>query len=484
MPRLTIDGRSVEVNDGVCILDAAGQAGIQIPSLCYRKELRPLTSCMLCVVREVKSGRSLPSCSAKCEDGMEIETNTEEIRASRKEILNLLLSEHVGDCEAPCRRICPASMDIPLMTRQISAGDFGAAVWTAKRELVLPATLGYVCPAPCEKGCRRALCDSTVTIRELHRHVAEDALDNESQATMCLPPTGKRVCIVGGGAAGLAAAWVLARRGHSCLVLEKRIAAGAILFERFGEKLPRQVLESEVESIRHLGVQIDVATEVGQSVSLEELRNDYDALILACDFPDADADGVFTATEHEMAVRAVASGKAAAEAADRFLAGSDGDGASKEFDSRIGKLHENELEEFLESNAQAAGEQGEMRNEASRCLHCDCRKPVSCRLRKYATEYGAVHNAYRNSERVHVELIGRTGRVVYEPGKCIKCGLCVEITKQAGEELGLTFIGRGFSTVVRVPFSRSIEDGLAKSGAECVEACPTGALSLRDNEER
>ena len=107
MVGLTIDGKFVEASEGATLLEAARRAGASIPTLCHMEGIRPLTSCMLCVVKDVKSGRLLPSCSVEIEDGMEIETGGEEVLASRRAVLELLLSEHVGDCEAPCLRTCP-----------------------------------------------------------------------------------------------------------------------------------------------------------------------------------------------------------------------------------------------------------------------------------------------------------------------------------------------------------------------------------------
>jgi NADH dehydrogenase/NADH:ubiquinone oxidoreductase subunit G len=70
--------------------------------------------------------------------------------------------------------------------------------------------------------------------------------------------------------------------------------------------------------------------------------------------------------------------------------------------------------------------------------------------------------------------------VIYEPGKCIRCGLCIQIAAQAKETLGLTFVGRGFDVQVAVPFDRSIAEGLRKTAGECVAACPTGALAFKE----
>jgi predicted molibdopterin-dependent oxidoreductase YjgC len=178
----------------------------------------------------------------------------------------------------------------------------------------------------------------------------------------------------------------------------------------------------------------------------------------------------------------VANGKAAAVALDRFLKG-DAPGEDQRFDSKVGKLRESELQE-LDKNLSPLTRCDEVQDEAARCLHCDCRKPVSCKLRIYSERYGADQCEFPADERAHVQLIGHDGDVVFEPGKCIKCGLCVKITKQAGEELGLAFIGRGFKMQVAVPFGESLQAGLKKTAEEVVRGCPTGALAFQAVEER
>jgi predicted molibdopterin-dependent oxidoreductase YjgC len=120
--------------------------------------------------------------------------------------------------------------------------------------------------------------------------------------------------------------------------------------------------------------------------------------------------------------------------------------------------------------------------EAARCLHCECLKPVSCLLRRYAEEYGARQTAFRLAERPDVEMTQRSDIVAFEPGKCIKCGICVEIGRQAGEPFGMSFVERGYSTRVRVPFARTLEEALKKSAQRSVAACPTSALAYRRGE--
>ena len=96
--RLTIDGREVAVSEGTTLLGAAEALGIHIPNLCYLEGCEAFTSCMLCVVHDLETGRLVPSCSMPAAEGMAIQTDDELVGAARKDTLDLLLSEHVGDC--------------------------------------------------------------------------------------------------------------------------------------------------------------------------------------------------------------------------------------------------------------------------------------------------------------------------------------------------------------------------------------------------
>jgi len=117
--------------------------------------------------------------------------------------------------------------------------------------------------------------------------------------------------------------------------------------------------------------------------------------------------------------------------------------------------------------------------ESSRCLHCDCASSGNCVLQHYAQAYGADANRFR-SERRLFEQQRQPGGIIFEPGKCILCGICVKLCENAQEPLGLTFVGRGFDVRVAVPFDETIERGLQKVAAECVQQCPTGALVFDD----
>ena len=170
---LTINNQRVSVATGSTVLDAAKSVGITIPTLCHFDGFEPETSCMMCVVEDMNTNALILACGTAVVDGMLIETDTASVHESRKDTLGLLLSEHVGDCEAPCQRTCPANMNIPLMIRQIRENNLEQAIVTVKQDIALPAVLGRICSAPCEKGCHRRNHDSSVSICLLKRYVAD-----------------------------------------------------------------------------------------------------------------------------------------------------------------------------------------------------------------------------------------------------------------------------------------------------------------------
>ncbi len=515
MPRLRIDNHEVEVPEGGTILDAARRLGLDIPTLCFHEGYKPSTSCMVCLVRVKGSDRLVPSCATTAKDGMEVESETDEIRRIRKMGLELLLADHAGDCIAPCQSTCPAHMDIPLMLRRVAAGQFDDAIATVRKDIALAAVLGRVCPAPCENICRRRDVDSPVAICFVKRYAADVDLATETPyLPPCKPNSGKKVAIVGAGPAGLAAAYHLLQQGHACTLFDDHTGAGGSLRTRFDEKqLPRAVLDAEIAVIERLGARFQLNTRIGRDVSLDELRKTVDALLLAPGSLDVDdlkrlgapvqgdhiqvdaathetpLPGVFAAGElrkpTKLAVKSLADGKAASICIDQYLSGAAVTGPPVSFNCTAGRLAEEEIEELkagagLNARVTAPGNLSgqQAKTEASRCLQCDCGKQTDCRLRYYAQRYGAKPTRYRGKRR-RLERHLQHGDVLYEPGKCILCGLCVQIAAEAGEPLGLTLVGRGFDVRVAVPFDRSIAEGLQHAASRCAETCPTGAIVLR-----
>ena len=191
--------------------------------------------------------------------------------------------------------------------------------------------------------------------------------------------------------------------------------------------------------------------------------------------------------KRKLTVRAVADGKEAATSIDQYLSGEAVTGPAKPFNTRIGKIRDDEKDAFTacgstEPRVSPARQGGgfteeQARVEAGRCLHCDCRKADNCRLREHSDEYGAKPGRYKGDRRSFVQQLQHP-EVIYEPGKCIDCGLCIQIAAREGERLGLAFVGRGFDVRVAVPFDYSMAQALERAAAKCVAACPTGALSF------
>ncbi|MBN1910575.1 MAG: (2Fe-2S)-binding protein [Pirellulales bacterium] len=516
MPKITIDRQTVEVPEGTTILAAAQKMGIEIPALCFREGCTPSTSCLVCAVKLRGLDQFVPSCATAVVDGMEVESQTDEVRQVRRTALELLLSDHTGDCHAPCQFLCPAEMDIPRMLRQIQAGKLADAIVTVKRDIALPAVLGRVCPAPCEKGCRRGAADDPVSICKLKQHVADtDLASAQPYLPTCQADSGKQVAVVGAGPTGLAAAYYLRQLGHGVALFEKSARAGGRLWSEFDrDTLPGKVIEAEVEQILRLGVDVRFDSPVGEKgvVSIARLERQFDAVLIAWGAGQTDeakrADltlgkrgieidkGTYQTERPSlfaaggairtggMVVRSVADGKEAAWAINGFLAGQSRPEVRHLFSVRMGRLGPEELLPMLVGASPAArepaGPEGPSQPwaaaEAARCLHCDCRDRTGCQLRRWAEAYGADPARYRSPRRPFMQLRHPAG-IVYESGKCISCGLCVQIASQDKDVLGLTFIGRGFDVRIGVPFDAALADALDKTAAACIEACPTSALA-------
>ncbi|MCU0571425.1 MAG: FAD-dependent oxidoreductase [Syntrophobacteraceae bacterium] len=282
--RILMDGRTAEVPAGSTILDAAGLLGIHIPVLCYSPLLHPLENCRLCVVRVAGEQRFKAACSTRVAEGMEITTEDEDLRRTRKLLLDLLLDTHYGDCVAPCSATCPAGVDIQGYLALIRHGEYREAVRLIKEKIPMPATIGRVCPHPCETACRRHLVDDAVAINWCKRFLADWEMNAGERVLPPVPPaTGHRVAIVGGGPAGLSAAYYLRSMGHGATIFEAREKLGGML--RYGipaYRLPREVLDWEIEGIIGLGVEVKTGVQWGRDFTLGELKRDgFDAVFVA-----------------------------------------------------------------------------------------------------------------------------------------------------------------------------------------------------------
>ena len=280
--RLNINGKEVTGLPGQTILEVARENDIFIPTLCYDERTKIYGSCGICVCEVEGNPKLCKACATEIAPGMVIRTDTTRVIESRKTNLELLLSNHVGDCRPPCVLACPAQTDCQGYVGLIANGEYEAALELVKDKIPLPASLGRVCPHPCETECRRGLIDEPVSIQWLKRFAADqDLMSDDIFIPECDPDTGKRVAVIGGGPMGLSAAYFLRQKGHGVTVFEAMPKAGGML--RYGipeYRLPKEVLDEEILTIEKMGVEIITDTKIGTDIPFETVREDFDAVLL------------------------------------------------------------------------------------------------------------------------------------------------------------------------------------------------------------
>jgi len=514
MIKITINNKETEVAKGTTVLEAARSLGIKIPTMCHLNGGEHFTSCMVCLVKDTKLGRLVPSCSMPVMEDMVIETDDSECHEARKAALELLMSEHVGDCEAPCQGLCPAHMDIPLMNRYIAGGDFSKANEIIKRDIAIPSILARICPAPCEAGCRRKPMEGSVSICLLKGFASDSQLlSNPTRVSPERSKQTKKIAVIGAGPAGLALAYNLDLDGFSVVIYEKTSVAGGALRQIKADILPKGVIDGEIKYLLGSSIEVNYGVEVDKPL-FDKLVGENDAVVVAtgalaaaesCGLKLSGSGievepGTFRTSmsnvfavggalrPHKVAIRSVGQAKDLAKVLIGYFSTGELKPLKTRFNSKFGKLLEPEFAEYLKdaipgtrleaSSGKAKGfTVEEAIIEAKRCLHCDCRKSDNCGLRDLAEEYGAEQKRFSYGERRMVTRKFGNQNIVFEENKCIKCGKCIQIAKEEKELFGLTFIGRGFDVRVDTPFNESLDRALQKTAFKVVENCPTGALS-------
>jgi NADPH-dependent glutamate synthase beta subunit-like oxidoreductase len=189
----------------------------------------------------------------------------------------------------PCQGSCPAGEDIRgylSIVRGIEKPPAGMP-WQeyAFRRLTeanpFPAVMGRVCPAPCESGCNRNEVDDHVGINAVEHFIGEWAIANELAFDKPAASSGKKVAIVGGGPAGLACAYHLMKRGHACTLFDEHAELGGMLrYGIPGFRTPREVLDAEIARIVDMGLTVRLSTRIGRDLTLEQLKQDFDAIFV------------------------------------------------------------------------------------------------------------------------------------------------------------------------------------------------------------
>ena len=278
---LNINGKEVTGVPGQTILEVAKENDIFIPTLCYDERTKVYGACGICVCEVEGNPKLVKACATEIAPGMVVNTRTERVVESRKTNLELLLSNHTGDCRPPCVIACPAHTDCQGYVGLIANGEFEEANELVKDKIPLPLSLGRVCPHPCEEKCRRGLIDEPISIQQLKRFAADFDVEGDKFIPECEEDTGKSVAIIGGGPMGLSAAYFLRKMGHDVTIYESMPYCGGML--RYGipeYRLPKEVLDEEIDTIEQMGVEIICNTKVGVDIPFETIRSDYDAVLL------------------------------------------------------------------------------------------------------------------------------------------------------------------------------------------------------------
>ena len=179
----------------------------------------------------------------------------------------------------PCVALCPAHVDIPGYIALVGEGRYADAVRLIRKDNPFPTTCGFICEHPCELRCRRNMVDDSVNIRGLKRVAADFA--GEVEPPKCAPSTGKKIAVLGGGPGGLSAAYYLQLMGHQTPVYEMLPKLGGML--RYGipnYRLPKERLEDDVNAILKTGVQVEYGKKIGQDITIQDLREQYDAVLI------------------------------------------------------------------------------------------------------------------------------------------------------------------------------------------------------------
>ncbi|MDP4192616.1 MAG: FAD-dependent oxidoreductase [Bacteroidota bacterium] len=281
--RIIINGTEVITSCDKTILEVVHENKLDtIPTLCHDKRLEHFTSCFMCVVEVDGVNKLIPSCSTHVTNGMKISTRSKNVLQARKTALELLMSNHYADCIGPCKNNCPAGVDVQSYIALISLGKYKEALKLVKENNPLPLSIGRICVRDCEAACRRSYVDEPVGVNNLKRFIAD--LDNVNKwKPEIKDQKDKKVAVIGGGPAGLSCAYYLRVHGYNVTIYEKLPELGGML--RYGipeYRLPKIVLDSEIDWIISLGIEVKTQLELGKDFSLKSLSDDnFDAVFLA-----------------------------------------------------------------------------------------------------------------------------------------------------------------------------------------------------------
>lgn len=401
---LRIDGYLIETETGKSVLEAALEAGIYIPHLCYHPSLTPLGNCKLCCIEIEGEQRVIQACEKIVEAGMVVRTKTEAVKKRQMTALELMLASHPKDCTScdkylncelqallqymgvahsrlreiekdnfriaksdnlikremqrciqcgrcvraceeyrgvgalainkkggetyiytkddqplretdcrfcgacvevcptgaiqdvkgifpahvpwqqamiPCQNQCPAHTDIPLYVRLVNQGRYSDAVAVIREKLTFPHSLGLICTHVCESGCKRNHLNEGIAIKDLKRFAVEhDQEESWRKGIKRSAKNGKKVGIIGGGPAGMTAAYHLAKKGYETEVYERMPHPGGMLSYGIPKyRVPQDIVNKEIAILLEEGITVYPNSPIRQIDELQDKK--YDAILIA-----------------------------------------------------------------------------------------------------------------------------------------------------------------------------------------------------------
>ena len=244
------------------------------------------------------------------QDGRERRNNFDEVALGYTKEMAMEEAERCLNCKhSPCIKGCPVAVNIPSFIHEVKQGNFEAAYTIIKEASSLPAVCGRVCPqeSQCEKYCVRGVKGEAVGIGRLERFVADWARENLHEYNQCTVSNHHKVAVIGGGPAGLTCAGDLAKKGYEVTIYEALHIAGGVLVYGIPEfRLPKSIVNDEIEGLKHIGVKIETNMVIGKILTIDELfEAGFEAIFIGSgaglpnfmNIPGENLKGVYSANE-------------------------------------------------------------------------------------------------------------------------------------------------------------------------------------------